>query len=295
MPSNYLLAALGAAALATVSASSPESGRAARPYADPLFGASLCTAAQPGRPPLLERLVLAQAQTRPETAPFKPGQQLPAASTAAMPPLYDNLGALHVPVSTANPKAQAYFNQGMRLTFSFNHAEAARAFRAAQSFDANCAMCHWGEALVLGPNINAPMFPDAAAPAAKAADRALALAGKATPTEQALICAVAKRYAANPPADRKPLDAAYADAMAEAARSASLRTAVTAARRRVERAVGIHGAGRTNIRVEPSTLRVCEEFPDGCVASSRRTSVLSSTRRRIAGPLALGFFSHTLR
>ena len=47
----------------------------------------------------------------------------------------------------------------MRLTFGFNHAEAARAFRAAQQLDPGCAMCYWGEALVLGPNINAPMFP----------------------------------------------------------------------------------------------------------------------------------------
>ena len=184
---------------------------------DPLFAAGgACAPGQTGRPPLLERMVLAQAETK----PFQPGQQLqdkPASQAA--PPLYQDLGMLQVPVSTANARAQAYFNQGIRLTFSFNHAEAARAFRAAQQADPSCAMCHWGEALVLGPNINAPMFPDAAAAAAAAASRASALAARATPAEQALIKANSLRYANPAPADRAPLDQAYAKAMANAARA----------------------------------------------------------------------------
>ena len=171
--------AAGAAALAALALASSGSPPAARgadePAFDPLFapGAS-CTPARAGRPPLLDRLVLAQA----ETAPFKPGQAAPPSkggktADSAAPPLYTNLGKLHVPVSTASQRAQAYFDQGMRLTFSFNHAEAARAFRAAQQHDPGCAMCYWGEALVLGPNINAPMFPEAAAPAAAAAAKAV--------------------------------------------------------------------------------------------------------------------------
>lgn len=159
-------------------------------------------------------MVLAQA----ETAPFQPGQQPPDKAAAGTPPLYNDLGALHVPVTTASAKAQAYFNQGMRLTFAFNHAEAARAFRAAQRFDPACAMCYCGEALVLGPNINAPMFPDAAAPAAAAAARAVQLTGPAKPAERALIKALSRRYANPPPAERAPLDQAYADAMTGAAR-----------------------------------------------------------------------------
>jgi tetratricopeptide (TPR) repeat protein len=181
---------------------------------DPLFdGGGVCTAAQAGRPPLLDHLVLAQAETK----PFQPGQQATAPAAGGMPPLYRDLGKLHVSITTASPRAQAYFDQGMRLTYAFNHAEAARAFRAAQRLDPNCAMCYWGEALVLGPNINAPMFPDAVAPAAAAAARAVSLAARATPVEQALIQAVSKRYAENPPQDRAPLDQAYADAMAAAA------------------------------------------------------------------------------
>ena len=221
MTPHYLLAALGAAAVAAAAAfpaastSAPQTGAA--PGFDPLFAGAQCTPARAGRPPLLDRLVLAQGQA--ETRPFKPGQQRPTQASEAPPPLYTNLGSLHVQVTTTVPKAQAYFDQGLRLAFSFNHAEAARAFRAARQLDPNCAMCYWGEALVLGPNINAPMFPEANAPAVAAAARALALAGTTTPVEQALIRAVGKRYAANPPASREPLDKAYADAMAEAARS----------------------------------------------------------------------------
>ncbi|GAB3382244.1 hypothetical protein [Massilia agri] len=224
MKPHHLLAALGAvaftavaavAALPAASTSAQQAKGQAAPGFDPLFAGARCGPGQAGRPPLLDRLVLAQAETR----PFKPGQQLPAPATEAAPPLYGNLGTLHVKVTTSVPKAQAYFDQGLRLTFAFNHAEARRAFRTARQLDPNCAMCHWGEALVLGPNINAPMFPEAAAPAAAAAARAVALAGTTTPAEQALIRAVARRYAATPPADRAPLDKAYADAMGEAARS----------------------------------------------------------------------------
>ncbi|MGX4642720.1 tetratricopeptide repeat protein [Massilia sp. SYSU DXS3249] len=186
---------------------------------DPLFArGAACTPARPGRPPLLDQLVLAQAETR----PFQPGQQPPAKAPPAQagpPPLYADLGSLHVPVTTGNRKAQAYFDQGMRLTFAFNHAEAARAFRAAQALDPKCAMCYWGEALVLGPNINAPMFPEAVAPAVQAAASAMRLAKGATPAEQALIRAVSRRYSADPQVERATLDKAYADAMTEAARA----------------------------------------------------------------------------
>jgi tetratricopeptide (TPR) repeat protein len=178
---------------------------------------AICSTKQGAPPALLNSLVLAQAQT--ETRPFQANQTPPGQASEGTPALYKNLGSLHVSISTKSPKAQAYFDQGMRLTFSFNHAEAARAFRAAQRFDPGCAMCYWGEALVLGPNINAPMFPTAVAPAALAAANAQKYAASATPPEQALIRAVARRYAESPPPDRAPLDKAYADAMAEAARS----------------------------------------------------------------------------
>lgn len=193
-----------------------DSSFAGRPDSfDPLFvGGGVCGAGGAGGSTVLRTLVLAQAETR----PFKPSQQRPAKPGDEMPPLYDNLGDLQMPVSTKVRKAQAYFDQGLRLTFAFNHAEAARAFRAAQRLDPNCAMCYWGEALVLGPNINAPMFPEAVAPAAAASAKAVKLARSASPPEQALIRALARRYDPKPPANRAPLDQAYADAMADAAR-----------------------------------------------------------------------------
>jgi tetratricopeptide (TPR) repeat protein len=133
------------------------------------------------------------------------------------PPLYDGLGTIGYRITTANADAQRYFDQGLRLAYGFNHLEAQRAFRKAQKLDPGCAMCFWGEALVLGPNINLPMMPEAVAPAYAAAAKARSLAAPAGPREQALIEALAARYAEDPKADRPTLDRAYAAAMARVA------------------------------------------------------------------------------
>jgi predicted Zn-dependent protease len=129
------------------------------------------------------------------------------------PALMEGLGATHMAITTANPRAQAYFDQGLRMLHGFNHAEAARAFREAQKLDPACAMCFWGEAFALGPNINAPMNPDDNAPAYAAARKAFDLADAASEKEQALIDAIMHRYARRAPADRAALDKAYAEAM----------------------------------------------------------------------------------
>lgn len=137
-----------------------------------------------------------------------------AASDGRPAPLFDDLGDHHASVTTVSVEAQRYFDQGLVLNYGFNHAEAVRSFRAAQRLDPACAMCFWGEAMALGPNINKPMDP-ADAPAARAAiDRALALAAQVTPRERALIEAMSLRYAVPAPADRSALDAAFANAMA---------------------------------------------------------------------------------
>jgi tetratricopeptide (TPR) repeat protein len=136
-------------------------------------------------------------------------------------PLYTDLGTHHYQVTTQVPKAQAYFDQGLRLYYAFNHAEAIRAFREAQRLDSTCAMCYWGEALALGPNINAAMD-SAAVPTAHAAiERALARQTHASERERALIQAAAERYVdpAHASADRAPLDSAYSAAMANVARA----------------------------------------------------------------------------
>ncbi|HEY2750365.1 hypothetical protein [Phenylobacterium sp.] len=130
-------------------------------------------------------------------------------------PVFKGLGVHHMPISTRNAKTQAYFDQGVNLLFGFNHAEAIRSFREAARLDPNCAMCWWGVAEALGPNINLPMQPDAVAPALQALQRAQALAPKASPREQAWIAALGARYSADPKADRHALDEAWAEAMAK--------------------------------------------------------------------------------
>ncbi len=127
------------------------------------------------------------------------------------------MGDLTYPITTNSERAQRYFDQELRLTYAFNHAEALRAFREAQRLDPECALCYWGEAFVLGPSINAPMDETAESPAVKAINRAKELVHHASEREQVLINALAERYSNDPKADRKALDQAYAEAMARAA------------------------------------------------------------------------------
>ncbi|HEU0202431.1 MAG TPA: hypothetical protein VFR86_18625 [Burkholderiaceae bacterium] len=185
---------------------------------DPLFDRSANCGATAGRPRVLEALLLAQAETRPISPSAAQASKAVGPAAEKPPPLWENLGTLQLRITSKSSRARRYFNQGLRLSFAFNHAEAARAFRAAQKLDPDCAMCYWGEALVLGPNINAPMFPEAQAPAVAAAKRAAQLSSRASELERALIAAVNQRYSADPNAERAKLDAAYADAMAAAAR-----------------------------------------------------------------------------
>lgn len=139
----------------------------------------------------------------------QPGSQ----SAAPKAPLYDNLGSHHHAITTSSPDAQKYFDQGLTLSYAFNHAEAIRAFRQAAEIDPSCAMCYWGVAFALGPNINAPITGDAAKEAFQAIEQARQRAGGMSERERAYIDALAKRYASDPKAERAPLDAAYADAM----------------------------------------------------------------------------------
>jgi len=157
---------------------------------------------------------LAQVEVQPGGLPAI--QPAPAFADSD-PPLWGGLGSVTYNITTGNAEAQKFFDQGLRLAYAFNHDEARRAFRKAQRLDPECAMCFWGEALVLGPNINLAM-PEEAVPLAFAAlKKAQALAANARPHEQALIAALSTRYVEDPKADRVPLDAAYAAAMGRVA------------------------------------------------------------------------------
>lgn len=129
-------------------------------------------------------------------------------------PLYGGLGAHGRKVTTSSPKAQAYFNQGLCFLYAFNHDEAIRSFRQAAQYDPDCPMAWWGISLANGPHINDPSVSAGRADAAwEALATARRIAASGTDTEQALIAALAARYANPNSEDRKPLDEAYAVAM----------------------------------------------------------------------------------
>ncbi len=129
-----------------------------------------------------------------------------------MAPKMQNLGSHVFAVSTKNEDAQRYMNQGINLTYGFNHFEAGRAFREAARLDSTLAMAYWGQALVLGPNINAAMNPDDELQALNLVREAKSRISQASPKEQAMIAALEKRYTGNT-AERATNDKAYADAM----------------------------------------------------------------------------------
>ncbi len=134
-------------------------------------------------------------------------------------PLFDGMGSHHHEISTADPGAQRYFDQGLIIDFAFNHAESVRSFRAAQTLDPNCAMCYWGEALALGPNINVTsngkvvMSEKDRVTAFAAIQKALVLTEGVSQQERDYIDALAVRYNGDPSTPREPLDLAYVDAM----------------------------------------------------------------------------------
>jgi tetratricopeptide (TPR) repeat protein len=188
---------------------------------------------------LLSLMSACAAQKRSEVPTAQATAELPTAPAAsaehvhpAMPSwtleglaggakLLGGMGKVHRVVSTKNAEAQAFFDQGLALTWGFNHDEAARSFTKAGLLDPSCALCFWGAAYTMGPNYNVPMLPERAQAAWDALGRAKAAAPTATPVEQALIAALAKRYSGpeylDPPA-MAPLSAAYAEAMAEVAK-----------------------------------------------------------------------------
>lgn len=160
---------------------------------------------------LLAALILAScSEPKPVQTTVEPAKRIA--------PLLTGLGTLHHPVTTQSPEAQRFFDQGLILAYAFNHAESERSFQQAALLDPGCAMAFWGVAFALGPNINAPIDPEAAKKAYNSIQAAQRLAPKATPSERAYIAALAKRYAEQPVTDRAPLDSAYADAMRQLVR-----------------------------------------------------------------------------
>jgi tetratricopeptide (TPR) repeat protein len=128
------------------------------------------------------------------------------------------LGDLHHPVTTSNPEAQKFFDQGFRLIYAFNHDEAARSFRHAAELDPKMAMAYWGIAEAVGPNYNDPADPDRFKQAHDAIQKASDLSAQASASERAYIAAMAKRFPAEPNADLRQAAENYHDAMRDVAR-----------------------------------------------------------------------------
>jgi tetratricopeptide (TPR) repeat protein len=154
--------------------------------------------------------------SQPASAPSPPSPGATLAQWAEGAQLFDNLGTHTRKITTTSADAQAYFNQGLRLIYAFNHDEAARAFAKASVLDPTCAMCYWGAGEALGPNYNMPAMPDRWKVLWESVQAAQKYAAKATPVEQALIGALSKRYTGPeplPPEKMAQPNVDYANAM----------------------------------------------------------------------------------
>jgi tetratricopeptide (TPR) repeat protein len=137
-------------------------------------------------------------------------------TTKQISPLFDNLGNLHFSISTKNQRAQAFFDQGLKLSYAFNHAEAHRSFMEASRLDPNAAMTYWGQAFTLGPNINDPLpIEERKIKINEALAKAKQLSSKSSLKEQALIAALSARYSTDLTADIVKLNMNYMHAMAK--------------------------------------------------------------------------------
>jgi len=135
-------------------------------------------------------------------------------TTKQISPLFENLGNLHMGISTSEELAQKFFDQGLKLTYAFNHAESHRSFMEASRLDPNAAMTYWGQAYTLGPNINDPLPDDERKTKSnEALARALKLSKNASSKEQALITALSSRYSEDLGADVAKLNVSYMEAM----------------------------------------------------------------------------------
>ncbi len=143
-----------------------------------------------------------------------PGKMDVTTRDGRVSPMLRNLGRFHHSISTREAMAQQYFDQGLMLVYAFNHAEAVRSFKEAARVDPQSAMAYWGQALALAPNINdSAIGPDREQQGYTAMQEALKRKSGANEQEEALIDALAVRFAATKDPDRKVLNQNYADAM----------------------------------------------------------------------------------
>src|SRR6202795_1563320 len=140
-------------------------------------------------------------------------QEHAAAANNKTATLMTGYGNWHHPVSTKNSQAQAFFDQGLRLIYAFNHDEAARSFQRAAEFDPKLAMAYWGIAEAVGPNYNDPASESRFVRAHAAIEKAQTLAADASESDKAYVAALAKRFPADPKSDLHAGAEQYRDSM----------------------------------------------------------------------------------
>jgi tetratricopeptide (TPR) repeat protein len=158
-------------------------------------------------------LALILALSAPSFAQEHSDHVAPAKAKSAT--LMTGYGNWHHPVSTKNAQAQAFFDQGLRLIYAFNHDEAARSFQRAAELDPKLAMAYWGVAEAVGPNYNDPASQDRFVQAHAAIAKAETLAADASESDKAYIAALAKRFPADPKSDLRAAAEQSRDAMRE--------------------------------------------------------------------------------
>ncbi len=165
--------------------------------------------------------------------------------------LVNGLGDLHHPVSTKNPEAQKFFDQGLRFIYAFNHDEAARSFGKAAELDPKLAMAYWGVAEAVGPNYNDPASEDRFKQAHDAIQKAVNLSANASPSERAYVMAMAKRFPADPKSDLRKAAEDYRDAMRDVVKS--FPDDLDAATLFAESGMGLHPWGLWHVDGTPET------------------------------------------
>jgi hypothetical protein len=105
----------------------------------------------------------------------------------------ERFGTVHFPTSCKAEVGPA-FERAVALLHSFAYVEAASAFEEVAAKDPDCAMAQWGVAMSYFHTIWGPSTPDEFAAGKKAAEKAAALAAKATPRERDLITAIGAFY-----------------------------------------------------------------------------------------------------
>src|SRR5258707_3060851 len=160
---------------------------------------------------VLTLLALVLTLSPPAFAQEHPDHAAPSNPKSAT--LMTGYGDWHPPVSTKNAQAQAFFDQGLRLIYAFNHDEAMRSFQRAAELDPKLAMAYWGVAEAVGPNYNDPASKDRFAQAHDAIEKAQTLAPDASESDKAYIDALAKRLPADPESELRAAAVQYRDAM----------------------------------------------------------------------------------